>query len=87
MAMMVVITMPKNSPPRTLRITMKAQMEFLLPKNAITIHGMTQLRHLPRYMQALRIRLEEMSLDPDKDADRQAEVEDISSKRIRIACM
>ncbi|PIS65121.1 ATP-dependent RNA helicase HrpA [Corynebacterium striatum] len=55
---------------------MKAQMEFLLPKNAITIHGMTHLRHLPRYMQAIRIRLEEMSLDPDKDADRQAEVEE-----------
>ncbi|RSZ61702.1 ATP-dependent RNA helicase HrpA [Corynebacterium hylobatis] len=55
---------------------MKAQLEFLLPRNAVTIHGAAQLRHLPRYLQAVRIRLEEMGQDPDKDADRQDEVEE-----------
>lgn len=55
---------------------MKAQLEFLLPRNAVTIHGSAQLRHLPRYLQAMRIRLEEMGQDPDKDADRQDEVEE-----------
>ena len=54
---------------------MRKQLEFLLPKHAITVHGIEHLRHLPRYLQAMSIRLEEMGVDPDKDADRQAEVE------------
>jgi len=54
---------------------MREQLEFLLPRNAITIHVMSHLRHLPRYIQAMRIRLEDMNLDPDRDADRQAEVD------------
>jgi ATP-dependent helicase HrpA len=58
---------------------MKAQLEFLLPRNAITLHGAAQLRHLPRYLQAVRIRLDEMAQDPDKDADRQDEVEEAQS--------
>ena len=54
---------------------MEKQLNFLLPPNAITVHGAAHLRHLPRYIQAMRIRLEDMSLDPDRDADRQAEVD------------
>ncbi|MDO5507040.1 MAG: ATP-dependent RNA helicase HrpA [Corynebacterium casei] len=54
---------------------MKKQLEFLLPKHAITVHGIQHLKHLPRYLQAMNIRMEEMGIDPDKDADRQAEVE------------
>lgn len=55
---------------------MREQLKFLLPENAITVHGMAHLRHLPRYVQAMRIRLDEMGIDPDKDADRQAEVDE-----------
>lgn len=54
---------------------MEKQLNFLLPPNAITVHGASHLRHLPRYIQAMRIRLEDLSLDPDRDADRQAEVD------------
>ena len=54
---------------------MVKQMEFLLPRHAVTIHGIEHLRHLPRYLQAMRIRLDEMGNDPDKDADRQAEID------------
>lgn len=54
---------------------MLKQLDFLLPPNAITVHGISHLRHLPRYIQAMRIRLEDMNLDPDRDADRQAEVD------------
>ncbi len=52
------------------------QLKFLLPPNAIITHGMQHLRHLPRYIQAARIRLEDMNLDPDRDADRQADVDE-----------
>ena len=58
---------------------MEAQLAFLLPKNAVTVHGMANLRHLPRYLQAMSIRLAEMGLDPDKDADRQDEVGEAQS--------
>ncbi|SER44157.1 ATP-dependent RNA helicase HrpA [Corynebacterium cystitidis] len=54
---------------------MKAQLAFLLPKHAITVHGSQNLQHLPRYMEAIRIRLEDMSLDPDRDAERQDVIE------------
>ena len=65
---------------------MRAQLDFLLPRTAITVHGMSHLRHLPRYIQAMRIRLEDMNLDPDRDADRQAEVDNAKaylSNRLR----
>ena len=65
---------------------MRTQLDFLLPRNAITVHGMSHLRHLPRYIQAMRIRLEDMNLDPDRDADRQAEVDNAKaylSNRLR----
>ncbi|MCQ4623725.1 ATP-dependent RNA helicase HrpA [Corynebacterium sp. CCUG 70398] len=55
----------------------RQQMNFLLPKNAITVHGMENLQHLPRYMSAIQIRLEEMNRDPDRDADRQSVVDDV----------
>lgn len=54
----------------------RGQLKFLLPPNAITMHGMQHLRHLPRYIQAARIRLEDMNLDPERDADRQADVDE-----------
>ena len=55
---------------------MQSQLRFLLPPHAITLHGIAHLRHLPRYLQAMRIRLDEMNLDPDKDDDRQREVDE-----------
>ena len=55
---------------------MRSQLDFYLPKHAITIHGAAHLQHLPRYLEAMRIRLEDMRLDPDRDADRQMAVDD-----------
>ena len=57
----------------------KTQMAFLLPKNAITIHGMEHLQHLPRYLSAVQVRLEEMNRDPDRDADRQAVIAEVKA--------
>lgn len=56
---------------------MTAQLEFLLPAQAISIHGAQRLRHLPRYLHAMTIRLEEMNRDPDRDADRQDEIQEV----------
>lgn len=50
---------------------MKRQMEFLLPPQALVVHGQTRLRHLGRYVKAMVLRLEDINRDPDRDADRQ----------------
>ncbi|KQB86549.1 ATP-dependent RNA helicase HrpA [Corynebacterium lowii] len=54
---------------------MNRELEFLLPPKALIVHGIQRLKHLPRYLQAMNLRLEEMPRDPDKDADRQDEVD------------
>ncbi|OHQ53482.1 ATP-dependent helicase [Corynebacterium sp. HMSC070H05] len=56
---------------------MRSQLVFYLPRHAITVHGVQHLQHLPRYIGAMRIRLEDMRLDPDRDADRQAVVDGV----------
>ena len=55
---------------------MREQLSFLLPKNAISTHGLQQLRHLPRYLQAMEIRLADMATNPDKDGERQDVIDD-----------
>ena len=56
---------------------MKAQLRFFLPKHAVTVHGLGHLQHLPRYIAAMRIRLDDMRIDPDRDADRQHAVDSV----------
>ncbi|PLA38698.1 ATP-dependent RNA helicase HrpA [Corynebacterium coyleae] len=56
---------------------MRSQLVFYLPRHAITVHGVQHLQHLPRYIDAMRIRLEDMHLDPDRDADRQEVVDGV----------
>lgn len=53
------------------------QLEFMLPKGAVARHGWTHLRHLPRYVQAIEIRLEEMTRNPDRDADREDQIYEV----------
>ncbi|MEJ5996909.1 ATP-dependent RNA helicase HrpA [Corynebacterium sp. H130] len=53
---------------------MKRQLAFLLPPQALTIHGMQRLRHLTRYLKAMRVRLDNMDRDPDRDADVQDQI-------------
>ncbi|MDU0477871.1 ATP-dependent RNA helicase HrpA [Staphylococcus chromogenes] len=53
---------------------MNRQLEFLLPPRALSIHGISRLKHLQRYFRAMLLRLEAMDRDPDRDADAQDEV-------------
>ncbi|MDK8243783.1 ATP-dependent RNA helicase HrpA [Corynebacterium sp. UMB10321] len=52
----------------------REQLAFMLPANAITVHGMQHLQHLPRYIEAIQIRLEHLEAEPERDEERQAEV-------------
>lgn len=56
---------------------MKRQLDFLLPKHAVSIHGSARLKHLPRYIQAMKIRLEDMGREPAKDEQRQMTVNNL----------
>ncbi len=58
---------------------MQRQLNFFLPKHAVTVHGIGHLQHMPRYLDAMKIRLDDMRLDPDRDADRQAEVDSVKN--------
>ncbi|MFV8380332.1 ATP-dependent RNA helicase HrpA [Corynebacterium hindlerae] len=65
---------------------MREQLAFLLPQHAISIHGMDHLRHLPRYLRAMLIRLDAMDRDPDRDADLQDEItacQDLLKQKLR----
>ncbi|MBC3185401.1 ATP-dependent RNA helicase HrpA [Corynebacterium sp. zg-331] len=59
---------------------MQAELHFLLPPKALIVHGMNRLKHLPRYLQAMTMRLAEMNHDPDKDAARQEEVDAVMTR-------
>lgn len=59
---------------------MEGQLRFLLPKQAVIVHATRHLQHMPRYLQAMLLRLEDMAMDPDRDADRQDEVEAVEKQ-------
>lgn len=56
---------------------MNRQLAFMLPRGAVAKHGWAHLRHLPRYLEAMSQRLEDMNRDPDKDADREDEITEV----------
>lgn len=53
---------------------MSTQLEFFMPPRAVSKHGIAHLRHMPRYIAAMRQRLDDMERDPDRDFDLQDKV-------------
>ena len=53
---------------------MRAQLEFYLGAHAVARHGVSPLKHVPRYVQAMRARLELMETDPLREEDLDAQV-------------
>lgn len=56
---------------------MERQLKFLLPPHAISTHGMEHLRHLPRYFQAMSVRLADMENNPERDGRHQDVIESV----------
>lgn len=46
---------------------MSGQLEFYLGEHAVARHGVAQLKHVPRYVEAMKSRLTLMETDPDKE--------------------
>lgn len=55
---------------------MKDQLAFYLGDHAVARHGVAQLKHVPRYVQAMKARLELMDTDPNREEDLDAQVQD-----------
>lgn len=68
-------------------VDMQAQLDFLVPKNALAVHGIGRLKHLLRYVKAMQMRLDDLALQPDRDARRQDVVnglEDALAQRLAV---
>ncbi len=50
------------------------QLAALLPKRFISLTPWEQLKHLPRYLKAIALRLDKLREDPSRDAQHQAEL-------------
>ena len=55
---------------------MRRHLDFFLGKHAIARNGIEHMRHVPRYVEAMRARLEMMKTDPDKEEDLDEEVQE-----------
>ena len=53
---------------------MREQLDFYLGSHAVARHGVQQLRHVPRYVAAMKSRLELMESDPGKEEMLDAQV-------------
>ncbi|MGB7295207.1 MAG: ATP-dependent RNA helicase HrpA [Candidatus Aminicenantales bacterium] len=49
-------------------------LQSLVPKNFLELYSLERLIHLPRYLEALRIRLERGKVDPEKDRKKAGQV-------------
>jgi ATP-dependent helicase HrpA len=59
---------------RGLAATLRAELDALAPPDLLRKVSYDQLTHFPRYLQALRIRVERAALNPAKDAEKAARV-------------
>jgi len=50
------------------------QLALLLPADFIRVYGDDRLRHLPRYLEALRVRIDRLRADPERDWRKQVAV-------------
>lgn len=48
---------------------MRSQLEFFLGPHRIARNGVARLRHVPRYVEAMKARLSMLEHDPDREAD------------------
>jgi len=60
-----------------------AQLQRLVPKKFIAQTPWPQLQHLPRYLKAVVMRLDKQRADPERDAQRLAELRPLEQRYVR----
>ena len=56
----------------------QAQLKALFPAHFLLTISYEQLKHYPRYMKAINVRLEKLRNDPTRDAERMADIQKLS---------
>lgn len=59
---------------------MLRQMKQMLPEHAVSKLGAAKLRHIPRYCKAIELRLEDLALAGNRDAQRQAVINRLETR-------
>jgi len=67
-----------------LALEIKAELEALVPKDFLNVTSIERLAHLPRYLEALRIRLSRGQVDYEKDRKKAEQVRPFSAAFERI---
>lgn len=65
---------PNNKPLQDICTQIKNDLEKLIPRNFLESHPIERLKHFPRYVEALLIRLERAKNDPEKDRKKAEQV-------------
>ncbi|MEW5900939.1 MAG: DUF3418 domain-containing protein, partial [Acidobacteriota bacterium] len=66
-------------------LKIKEELEALVPKNFLDVYTVERLSHLPRYLEALRVRLERGKIDPEKDRKKAEQVKPFVEALWRLA--
>jgi ATP-dependent helicase HrpA len=70
-------------PPKEVADDIAAQLSRLVPKDFIARTPWAQLQHLPRYLKAVQMRLDKLRGDPQRDAQRMAELRPLEQRWVR----
>ncbi|RPH60658.1 MAG: DUF3418 domain-containing protein, partial [Burkholderiales bacterium] len=63
----------------------EAQLQALMPRRFVTATPAAQLRHLPRYLRAIGLRLDKLRNDPARDGQKLAEIAPLQQAWRRLA--
>jgi len=72
-----------SRPPKETADDIAAQLQRLVPKKFIAQTPWPQLQHLPRYLKAVVMRLDKQRADPERDAQRLAELRPLEQRYLR----
>jgi len=66
---------PSNKAVAVVCAQIRKELEALVPKNFLEIYFLDRIAHLPRYVNALRLRAERAKNDPEKDRKKAAQIQ------------
>ena len=70
-------------PPKEVSDDIGAQLQRLMPKRFLQAAPYGQLQHFARYLKAVTARLDKLRADPQRDADRLAELRPLEQRYLR----
>jgi ATP-dependent helicase HrpA len=72
-----------SRPPKDVADDITAQLQRLVPPRFLVLTPHEQIKHLPRYLEAIVLRLDKLRTDPTRDAARMAELRPLEQRWLR----